>query len=114
MTAKRGPLRTTAVVCAACALLAAIGGLALGSWRGGAAVALGLLVGASNGFLARRALGIEVSFRVTSLGRLMVLSSIGLALGALLGLQFVPLVLLGIGAAQLVLAVVSTVTAVRA
>lgn len=102
------------VACAVCALLAAAAGLALGSWRGGVAVALGLLVGAANGLLARRALGLDVSFRLTSVGRLMVLSAIGIGLGALLGLAYIPLVIIGIGGAQLVLAIVSGVTAVRA
>jgi len=107
-------LRTTLAVCLGGSLLAAAGGLALGSWRGGLAVALGLLVGAANGFLARRALYLEAGFSVTSLGRLALLSAIGLGLGALLGLVYVPLVLVGIAAAQLVLAVVASVTAVRA
>jgi len=107
------PLTTTALVCTAGALIAAAGGLALGSWRAGVAVALGLLVGATNGFLARRALGVEAAFGVTSMGRLALLSAIGMGLGALLGVQFVPLVLIGIAAAQLVLAVVSSVAAVR-
>jgi hypothetical protein len=104
---------TTLIVCAAGALLAVVGGLTLGSWRAGLAVALGLLVGAANGFMARRSLGIEAGFGVTSLGRLGVLSAIGLGLGALLGLGYVPLVLVGIAAAQLVLAVVASVTMVR-
>ena len=108
------PLTTTALVCVAGALLAAAAGLALGSWRGGLAIALGLLVGATNGFLARRALGVEAGFGVTSMGRLAILSAVGLGLGVLLGLQFVPLVLIGIAAAQLVLAVVASVSAVRA
>jgi hypothetical protein len=104
----------TAVVCVAAALLAVAVGAAAGHWRAGAGVALGLLVGAANGFLARRALGIEANFGFTAMGRLALLSAIGLALGLLLGLPYVPLVLLGIAAAQLVLAVVATLTAVRA
>ena len=107
-------LRLTAAVCAAAALLAVAAGLATGHWRAGAGVALGLLVGAANGFLARRALGIEAGFGFTAMGRLAILSAIGLGLGLLLGLTYVPLVLLGIAAAQLVLAVVASVTAVRA
>ena len=108
------PLRTTAAVCAGAGVLAAAAGLAAGQWRAGAGVALGLLVGAVNGFLARRTLGIEASFGLTAMGRLAILSAVGLALGVLLGLPYVPLVLLGIAAAQLVLAVVAGVTAVRA
>ena len=106
-------LRTTAIVCAGGALLAMTAGLALGSWRGGLAAALGLLVGAVNGFLARKALGFEAGFGFTSLGRLGLLSAVGLGLGALLGIVYVPLVLAGIAVAQLVLAVVATITAVR-
>ena len=100
-------------MCVAAALVAVAVGLVLGQWRAGAGVALGLLVGAANGFLARRALGIEASFGFTAMGRLALLSAVGLALGVLLGLPYVPLVLLGIAAAQLVLAVVASVTAVR-
>jgi len=101
------------VVCTAGALLAVAVGTALSSWRGGVAVALGLLVGSVNGFLVRRSLCADAGFRMTSLGRLAILSAVGLLLGALLGLPFVPLALLGIAAAQLVLALVSTVTALR-
>jgi hypothetical protein len=72
-----------------------------------------LLVGAVNGFLARRALGLDAGVRLTALGRLGLLSAIGLGLGALLGLPYVPLVLLGIAGAQLVLAVAASVAAVR-
>ncbi len=100
-------------MCLAAALVAVAIGLVLGHWRAGAGVSLGLLVGAVNGFLARRALGIEANFGFTAIGRLAVLSAIGLALGLLLGLPYVPLVLLGIAAAQLVLAAVASVTAVR-
>jgi hypothetical protein len=113
-TEPRGSLRTTAAACAAAAVLAVAAGLAAGHWRAGAGVALGLLVGAANGFLARRALGVEASFGFTSMGRLALLSAIGLGLGLLLGLSYVPLVLLGIAAAQLVLAVAASVAAVRA
>ena len=113
MTAKREPLVPTAAACAAGALLALAAGTALGSWRGGLAVALGLLAGSVNGFLVRGSLGLESSFRAASMGRLLVLSAAGIGLGALLGLQYVPLVVAGIAGAQLVLAVVAAVTAVR-
>jgi hypothetical protein len=103
----------TAAACTAGALLAVAAGLASGHWRAGAGVALGLLVGAVNGFLARRAMGIEASFGFTAMGRLAFLSAVGLGLGLLLGLPYVPLVLLGIAAAQLILAVIASVTAVR-
>lgn len=106
---------TTAAVCAGAAVLAAGLGTALGYWRVGVALALGLAVGPVNGFLARRALGADLAFGATSMGRLLLLSAVALALGAgLFGLPLVPAVLLGIGAAQLVLAVVAGLSAVRA
>jgi hypothetical protein len=114
VTVNRGPLETTVLVCAGGAVLAAGAGLALGSWRGGVAIALGLLVGSVNGLMARRALGLDVSFRLTSLGRLAVLSVAGLGLGALLGLPYIALVLVGIAAAQLVLAIAAASAVVRA
>lgn len=113
MNGRAEPLKITVTACVAGALVAVAGAAALGHWRVGAGIALGLLVGATNGFLARRALGIEASFGFTAIGRLALLSAAGLGLGLLLGLQNVPLVLLGIAAAQLVLAVVAGVTAVR-
>jgi uncharacterized membrane protein YdjX (TVP38/TMEM64 family) len=102
------------VICCAGALLAVAGGAAFGSWRAGLAVAIGLVVGSVNGLLSSRALRAEASFRVTSLVRVIALSAVGLGLGALLSLQLVPLVLVGIGVAQLVLAGVAGFMAVRA
>jgi hypothetical protein len=107
------PLRTTVLVCLGGALLALAAGSALGHWRAGLAVGLGLLAGSANGFLARRALRAGVGFGLTSLGRLTALSVVGLGLAALLGLQLAPLVLGGVAGAQVVLAVVSAVLAVR-
>jgi len=106
---------TTAAVCAGAAVLVAGLGTALGYWRVAVALALGLAVGPVNGFLARGALGVDLAFGATSMARLLLLSGVALGLAAgLFGLQMVPFVLLGIGAAQLVLAVVAGVSAVRA
>lgn len=114
MTANRDTLRVTVAVCGVGAALAVVVGLSLGSWRVGVAVALGLLIGAGNGFMVQAALSSEAGFRATSLGRMLLLSVLGIGLGALLGLPYVAPVILGIAAAQLVLAVVSGVSAVRA
>lgn len=114
MRVNKGTVDRTVVVCVAGALVAAGLGVAVGSWRGGAAFAIGLLVGSVNGLLARRSLGLDVSFRMTSVGRLAILSAAGLGFGFLLGVPYVPLVLIGIAVAQLALAVVSAVSAVRA
>lgn len=112
---RRGDVVLTAA--AACGLLAAagFGALALaGHPIAGLALGLGLLIGGSNGLLARRALGAEFDFRFTSLGRLGLLTLAGVAAGALLGMQVVPLVLIGIGVAQLVLAGAAFREALRA
>jgi hypothetical protein len=45
----------------------------------------------------------ESGFRAASLGRLALLSVAGLGVGALLGLQNVPLTIVGVGLAQLLL-----------
>jgi hypothetical protein len=113
VTNRNEALVVTASSCAVAAPMALAVGAALGAWRGGMAVGLGLLVGATNGFMARRALGAEIGFGAASLGRLAILSIAALGLGALLGLQFIPLVLLGVAAAQIVLAVAAAVSAVR-
>ncbi len=113
MKARREPLGTVLIVCCGGAVLALAVGLVVGSWRGGVALALGLLVGASNGFIAKRMLETGTGFAFTSLGRLALLSAVGLGLAALLGLQFAPLLLLGIAGAQVILAVTSSVAAVR-
>lgn len=101
------------MICAAGAMLALAVGLPLGHWRAGLAVALGLLAGSANGFLARRALRVEPGFAFTSLVRLVGLSAVGLGIGAVLGLVYTPLAIAGIAAAQLVLAVTAAVLAVR-
>jgi hypothetical protein len=91
-------------VCAVAAVAAFASLTVAGRPRAGAALAAGLLLGSLNGFLARKSLGLDASFRATSLGRLALLSLAGLAIGWPLGLENVPLVLVGLGAAQLLLA----------
>jgi hypothetical protein len=109
----RNPVPTTAIACAAMALAASGLALILGYPRPGIAIAAGLLIGASNGFLARRALGFEAGFRATSLARLVVLSAAGLCAGLLIGPDVAWWPLLGIAAAQLVLAAVAAMELVR-
>jgi len=75
--------------------------------------AAGALLGAANGFLARLALRAEVDFRVTSAGRLALMTTVALAVGALLGWIYTPFVLGGVGASQLLLAGAAAFTAVR-
>lgn len=115
---RRGDLpQRAAFGCAALAVVAVGAGLVLARPVAGLAVATGLVVGASNGWLARRALGAQVDFRLAGLVRISVLTAAGLGLAALLGLDTLPLVMGGIGLAQLVLAslaAIATVGAVRA
>ena len=76
----QNPVLTTAIACTAMALVAASIGLVVGQPRPAVALAAGLLIGAANGFLVRRALGFEAGFRATSIARLMVLTIAGVAL----------------------------------
>ena len=103
----RNPVTTTAIACSAVALGALVMALALGHPRAGIALGAGLLVGSVNGHFAERALRSPISFRATSLARMALLSVAGLAIGLLLGMDVAWLPLIGIAAAQLVLAVVA-------
>ncbi len=101
------------VACAVGALAALAVGASVGHWEAGLAMALGLLVGSANGFLARRTLLAGVGFGFLSLTRMLVLSAVGIGLAALIGIQLAPLTLGGIALAQLALAVAALVAAVR-
>jgi hypothetical protein len=82
----------------------ALAGLAAaGRPLAGVALAAGLVIGSANGWLVQKSLGMESGFRAASLGRLALLSVAGLGVGALLGLQNVPLTIVGVGLAQLLL-----------
>ncbi|MGH7876500.1 MAG: hypothetical protein ACRENM_02375, partial [Candidatus Dormibacteraceae bacterium] len=87
MSAIVSPLRMTLVACVAVAL----GALSLltvaGHPAGGAALAVGLLLGSGNAALIRRCLHADLGFRTASLGRLALLSAGGVGLGALLGVH---------------------------
>lgn len=102
-TAQRA-LRHTVAFSAGTALLAMCVLTLAGHPRAGLALGAGLLVGGLNGLWAQRTLGSEISFRATSLGRLGVLSAIGLAIGFALGTEVAWLTLAGLAAAQLMLA----------
>jgi hypothetical protein len=109
----RNPVLTTAIACAAMALVAFAIGLALGQARPAIALASGLLIGASNGFMARRALAFEAGFRTTSIARLTVLTAAGLAAGLIVGLEVAWWALIGVAGAQLMLAVIAARDLVR-
>ncbi len=103
MEAQRA-LRSTVAVSIAFAALALCGLTAWGHTRAGVALAAGLVIGSFNGLWARRTVGSEIPFRAASLGRLAVLTAIGLAVGFALGTDVVWLTLVGLAVAQLILA----------
>ena len=82
-------------------------GSAFGAWHAGLAVAVGLLLGAANGFLVERSLDSVSGFRIASLGLLGLLSLLGLGVGLIIGPQVAVLTLLGLAAAQLTLTAVA-------
>jgi hypothetical protein len=101
--APRRAMTLTAVICTAAAAGALVVGSLLGQPLAGAALALGLMLGAGNGLMARRLLVLGAAFAATSLARLMALSAVAVASGIFLGFNRVVLVLAGLAAAQLVL-----------
>ena len=103
----RNPVQTTAIACVAMALVAFAIGLAVGQPRPAIALSAGLLLGATNGFMIRRALGFDAGFRASSLARLALLTVAGLAAGLLVGLDVFYWAIVGVAGAQLVLAVVA-------
>ena len=109
----RNPVLTTAIACAAMALAAVTVALVLGHPRSGIALAAGLLVGSSNGYLAQRGLSFAGAFRATSGFRMALLTIVGLGVGLVCGLDVAWLSLLGVGLSQLVLAAVAASTLIR-
>lgn len=76
----------------------------VGQLRAGLEVDIGLFVGAANGPMIQRSVVLGARFGVISLGRLLLLSVVGLGIGLALGPGLAWLVIAGIGAAQIVLA----------
>lgn len=95
------PVKLAAAACSALALVAVVLTPLLG-WQIALSLAAGLLMGAANGALARRALGLGLGFAMTSLGRLAIVSAAALAAGFLIGSPVAALA--GVAVAQLTLA----------
>jgi hypothetical protein len=96
---------TVTAIASCCLALVSLAVLAaLGQLLAGIALALGLVLGGANGFLVKRTLRPGVPFSAVSLGRIALLSVIGLGIGFLLGASVAWLVIVGIGVSQLVLA----------
>lgn len=92
------------VACMVAAVLVVIGAAIAGRPAAGAALAIGMVIGAANGHIARWLLDIGVPFGVTSLARITTLTMIAVAVGAIFGFSRVFLVVLGLGIAQLIMA----------
>lgn len=102
-----GVVGKTAVICCLAAVATFAAAATLGHWRGGLALAVGLVIGAANGYLVQRSLGSAAGFRASSLGRLALLSVVGLGAGLLISPGVAPLVLVGIAVAQIALTLVA-------
>lgn len=102
MSAKNIPVLTIG----AC-LLAALGLVivlsALGEFRVGAALGLGLVLGSTNGLAVEKSMESGVGPRASSLLRLSLLTVVALGASVLLGLSYAWLVVMGVAGAQLVL-----------
>ena len=107
VAAPRHALNLTAAVCAGVAVVALVVAAALGQPLSGVALALGLILGGGNGFLAVRLLGIGVAFAATSILRLLILTMLAVLSGFVLGWERAILVAAGMAVAQLVLSAAS-------
>ena len=91
------------MTCVVAALVVLVALVAAGYPRAGLAASAGLALGSVNGILAGRALGAGINPRMSGLIRLAVLSAAAIAIGLLIGLDYAWLVILAVGAAQMVL-----------
>jgi hypothetical protein len=97
-------VQVSTVVCLAGAVLVVIGAAVMGRPAAGAALAVGMVMGAANGHIARRLFNLGVPFGLTSMLRISLLTAIAVAVGAIFGFGHVFLVVLGLGIAQLIMA----------
>ena len=97
-------IRVAAIACAVLGLLALAALSIAGRPLAGVALAVGLALGSVNGLLASKLIGFPLPFMASSLARLITLSMIGVAIGFALGVDNIWLVIMGLAAAQFVLA----------
>jgi hypothetical protein len=96
-------------------VVAVVAGALLGQSAYGFAVAAGLVIGSFNPSLIGRALRLPVSFRLTSIGRILAMTALAIGVGALLGGGLkIAFVALGVALAQGVLAAVALREMLRA
>jgi len=106
------PVQTTAIACAAMALLGVLVAAILGHPLGGVAFAAGALIGSANGYLISRSLTSGLPFQAASLGRLAILSVVAIGAGLLIDHEVIwPVV--GLAAAQMALAASAAYSLVR-
>ena len=113
MTRIRDPLRTTVLTCLVGACLAVVIGVVMGAWREGLLLALGLVVGSSNGYLARGGLRSELDFRLTSGVRLLALTALAVGIAALIDVRLIPFAAAGLALSQLTLAIAAGISMLR-
>jgi len=106
-------VRHTAFACVAGAVLALAGFSLAGSWHVGVGLAFGLLLGAANVILIERAATKTGAVRIASLGRLGLLSALGLGLGLLIAPITAVFVIVGMAGAMLLVSVVAAYEAVH-
>ncbi len=95
----------TAILATAVLAVAVLAGMAsIGRLRAGLAIDLGLVIGSANGPMILRSVQFGAQFGALAFGRLLLLSLVGVGLGLVLGIDVLWLVILGLAAAQLVLA----------
>jgi hypothetical protein len=97
-------LRLAMLATGGLALLVLVVAALVGQLRAGLEIDVGLFIGAANGPMIQRSVLLGARFGVLSLGRLLLLSVIGLGIGLALGPSLAWLVIAGIALAQLVLA----------
>jgi hypothetical protein len=95
-------LRDTVIASAILAVLVTTITAALGQLSIGVGLAIGLLLGSANGYAIAGLLGQSAPFVAGSMLRLATLTALGLLVALLLGVSAWP-VMLGVGAAQLVM-----------
>jgi len=100
-------VRLAALTCAGSAVVVLLIAGFAGSWAAGIALGIGLALGGVNAALVARSVQAGGGFRATSLGRLGLLSVVGLGLGFVLVPAQAWLVAVGLGAAQLILVALS-------
>jgi len=86
------------------ALVVVVVAILIGQLRAGLEVDIGLFIGAANGPMIQRSVTLGARFGVLSMGRLLLLSVVGLGIGLALGASLAWLVIAGIALAQIVLA----------